>query len=341
MATESGTTQDQSDMQQLGIEQKLNRNFSIYTLLGFALLIGNNWVYALIGNGVSLQNGGPAGGIWMLCVVLCGMLAVTLCIAEQTSMHPSSGGPYVWVGIHLPGRWGKCISYVVGWLTFLGWQAGMAGTCFLTGEQIRGLIALISSSYKPAPMHSTLLCISVATFAIIWNTLLAKYLPYGEGLMIIPYMMVFVAFLSVLIVMGPKSDATEIFLEFKDPSGWGNTAVATMVGMIAPILTMGSGDATTHLAEEVKNASQSNPKATIIGFLTNSLGALSMSIVLFLRQGNDYAALIGTPYGQPWIQTLVDATGSEPIAAAMLGLVCVLLLVTRGLDLYFSCRVPH
>lgn len=185
---------------------------------------------------------------------------------------------------------------------------------------------MISSSYKPAPMHSTLLCISVATFAIIWNTLLAKYLPYGEGLMIIPYMMGFVAFLSVLIVMGPKSDATEIFLEFKDPSGWGNTAVATMVGMIAPILTMGSGDATTHLAEEVKNASQSNPKATIIGFLTNSLGALSMSIVLFLRQGNDYAALIGTPYGQPWIQTLVDATGSEPIAAAMLGLVCVLLL---------------
>lgn len=70
----------------------------------------------LSGNGVSLQNGGPAGGIWMLCVVLCGMLAVTLCIAEQTSMHPSSGGPYVWVGIHLPGRWGKCISYVVGML---------------------------------------------------------------------------------------------------------------------------------------------------------------------------------------------------------------------------------
>lgn len=201
----------------------------------------------------------------------------------------------------------------------------MAGTCFLTGEQFRGLIALTSSSYEPVPMHSTLLSISAATFAVVWNTLFAKYLPYVEGIIIIPYIMGFIAFLSVLIVMGPKSDAVEVFLEFKDPSGWGNTTVAAMVGMLGPILTMGSGDATTHLAEEVKDASQSGPKALIIGFLTNASGAASMTIVLFLRQGNDYATLIGTPYGQPWIQTLVDATGSERIAAAMVGLVCVLL----------------
>ncbi|KAJ6192097.1 amino acid/polyamine transporter I, partial [Bipolaris maydis] len=325
MATESGMTQDQRDMIRMDIKQTLKRNFTFEALVGFGVLLGNTWIYTLIGMALSLLNGGPAGGIWMLCVVICGMLAVTLCIAEQASVYPSSGGPYVWAGIYLSQPWNKRISYIVGWLTSLGWQAGMAGTSFLTGEQIRGLIALTSPSYKPAPMHSTLLSIAVVTFSAIWNTLFAKKLPHIEGFLLFLYIIGFIAFMSVLIVMGPESDPEEVFFEFKNPSGWENKILSVIAGIIGPISAMGSGDAATHLAEEVINSSEAQPKGIIISYLIGSLTALSMAIVMFLRQGNDYTALIDTPYGQPWIQVLVDATGSKKIAAAMVGLVCVLL----------------
>ena len=36
--------------------------------------------------GMSLSNGGPAGGIWMFLVVCCGMFFVTLSMAEMASM---------------------------------------------------------------------------------------------------------------------------------------------------------------------------------------------------------------------------------------------------------------
>ncbi|KAJ5052561.1 amino acid/polyamine transporter I [Bipolaris maydis] len=318
-------TQDQRDMRLMGIKQTLKRNFTFEALVGFGVLLGNTWIYSLIGMALSLLNGGPAGGIWMLCVVLCGMLAVTLCIAEQASVYPSSGGPYVWTRIYLSQPWDKRISYIVGWLTSLGWQAGMAGTSFLTGEQIRGLIALTSPSYKPVPMHSTLLSIAIVTFSATWNTLFAKKLPHIEGFLLFLYIIGFIAFMSVLIVMGPESDPEEVFFEFKNPSGWENKILSVIAGIIGPISTMGSGDAATHLAEEVINASKAQPNAMIISYLISGLTALSMTIVMYLRQGNDYTALIDTPYGQPWIQMVVDATGSKKIAAAMVGLVCVLL----------------
>lgn len=38
------------------------------------------------GIGISLFNGGPAGGIWMLVVVCCGMFCVTLSFGEMVSM---------------------------------------------------------------------------------------------------------------------------------------------------------------------------------------------------------------------------------------------------------------
>jgi amino acid permease len=38
------------------------------------------------GVGISLYNGGPAGGIWLLIVVCFGMFFVTLSLAEMVSM---------------------------------------------------------------------------------------------------------------------------------------------------------------------------------------------------------------------------------------------------------------
>jgi hypothetical protein len=79
------------------------RQFKFLTIFGFGVLLGNTWEFSIMyaiclrlwspqltepssGIGISLYNGGPTGGIWLLVVVCFGMFFVTLSLAEMISM---------------------------------------------------------------------------------------------------------------------------------------------------------------------------------------------------------------------------------------------------------------
>ena len=65
----------------------------------------------------------------------------------------------------------------MGWLCFTGWQGAICAVCFLTGTVIQGLIILNNESYVPRAWHGSLLIIAIASFSVIFNTVLAKRLP--------------------------------------------------------------------------------------------------------------------------------------------------------------------
>jgi amino acid transporter len=71
-------------------------------------------VFCRSGITMSLNNGGPAGGIWMFLVVVFGMTFVMLSFAEMASMAPTCGGQYHWVSELAPRKHQKFLSYVVG-----------------------------------------------------------------------------------------------------------------------------------------------------------------------------------------------------------------------------------
>ncbi|OSS44206.1 hypothetical protein B5807_11310 [Epicoccum nigrum] len=81
-----GTQSDGRDMDRMGKLQELRRQFKFLTIFGFGVLLGNTWEFSIIGIGISLYNGGPTGGIWLLVVVCFGMFFVTLSLAEMISM---------------------------------------------------------------------------------------------------------------------------------------------------------------------------------------------------------------------------------------------------------------
>ncbi|KAF3003753.1 hypothetical protein E8E13_009675 [Curvularia kusanoi] len=107
-----GTQRDERDMDRMGKLQELRRQFKFLTVFGFSILLGNTWPYALIGIGISLYNGGPAGGIWLLVVVCFGMFFVTLSLAEMVSMAPTAGGQYHWISEFSPKKYQKILSYI-------------------------------------------------------------------------------------------------------------------------------------------------------------------------------------------------------------------------------------
>ncbi|RAR06415.1 amino acid transporter [Stemphylium lycopersici] len=323
----NGTHGDENDMDRsLKGLRNCQRQFKFLSIFGFAMILGNSWEYSLIGIGISLFNGGPAGGIWMLVVVCFGMFFVTLSFAEMVSMAPTAGGQYHWVSELAPKKHQRFLSYVVGWLCVIGWQTGMASTAYAVTQQLQGLIALNMPQYVIEGWHGTLFSIAIVMCSILWNTILVKKLPLMEGIALVLHIFGFFAFIVVLWVMGPRSNTKEVWTKFEDPSGWGNTGLATLVGILGPILTLGGADLAVHLAEEVKDAAYVTPRAMVATAIVNYSLAFVMTVTVFSTLGNDLTAILSTPLGQPWIQILLNATESIVATNVMTVAICLLLL---------------
>ncbi|KAI4658087.1 uncharacterized protein J4E79_007068 [Alternaria viburni] len=333
-----GTHSDESDMDRMGKLQELRRQFKFLTIFGFAVLLGSTWEYALIGIGISLYNGGAAGGIWLLVVVCFGMFFVTLSLAEMVSMAPTAGGQYHWISELAPRKYQKILSYITGWLCVIAWQTGMAGTAFAVADQFTALIVLNKPSYVIQGWHSTLLSIAITTFSILCNTVLVRKLPLLEGFGLVLHVFGFFAFVVVLWVMGERSDVTTTWTHFEDPSGWGNTGLATLVGILGPILTLGDPDLAVHLAEEVKDAAWVSPRAMVSTAVVNYSLAFIMTVTVFSTLGNDLDTLLATPLGQPWIQILLNATGSIVATNILVVLICSLLMFSSVNQVTASSR---
>jgi choline transport protein len=208
----------------------------------------------------------------------------------------------------------------------MGWQVGMTGTAFAVAQQFEGLIALNMPSYVIKGWHGTLLSIAVTLCSILWNTILVRRLPLLEGIGLVFHFFGFIAFLVVLWVMGPRGDTKAVWTQFEDPSGWGSSGLATLVGIFAPILTLGGADLAVHLAEEVKDAAYTAPRAMVATAAVNYSLAFIMTVTVFSTLGDDPMALLATPIGQPWIQSVLNATESKAATNVMVSVVCLLLL---------------
>lgn len=200
----------------------------------------------------------------------------------------------------------------------------MAATAYAVASQIQGLIALNVPTYVVTGWHGTLLSIGITIISIVCNTILVRKLPLMEGIALVLHVLGFFAFLVVLWVMGPRSD--RVWTKFEDPSGWGNTGLATLVGMLGPMLTIGSADLAVHLAEEVKDAAWVSPRAMVATSIVNYTLAFVMTVTIFSTLGNDLSTILSTPLGQPWIQILLNATESKAATNIMTVAVILLLL---------------
>lgn len=180
----TGNSADAFDMRRMGRKQELRRNFKSISILGLAAVTMATWLALLVGSLFSLTNGGLAGTIWVyLGSWICTMTLVSS-LAEMASMAPTSGGQYHWVSEFAPASQQAFLSYVVGWLAALGWQAIIAGGSFSTAALLLQLVSFNNPSYDPENWHVTLLMIGVAVFAAVFNTAGARQLPMIEGVIL-------------------------------------------------------------------------------------------------------------------------------------------------------------
>lgn len=164
---------------------------------------------------------------------------------------------------------------------------------------------------------------AVASFSIIFNTLLARKLPLVEGTVLVLHIFGFFAVFVTMWVLGPRSKASDVFTSFQDNAGWGNVGLSCLIGQLAPIFSLLGSDAATHMSEELRDASHTLPRAMIWTAIVNSTLGFLMLITFCITLG-DVESVLGTRTGQPYIQILFDATQSVPGATVLASIMTVM-----------------
>ncbi|KAL2809705.1 amino acid/polyamine transporter I [Aspergillus granulosus] len=332
-----GTVADQYDMSAMGRVQVLRRNFRFVSILGFACTLICTWEVILTLLASALTDGGTAGLIWGFIIVSAGFSLVFASIAEIASMSPTAGGQYHWVSEFSPRRYQKFLSYITGWLTAIGWQCAIVSIAMLAGTIIQGLIVLNHVNYVFEAWHGTLLVIAITAFSILFNTFLAKNLPMVEALILIIHVVGLFAIIIPLWVLAPRNNAKAVFTEFNNGGGWNSAGTATLVGFSTTITSMIGYDCSVHMCEEIKDASQTLPKAMMSAVGVNACLGFIMVITICFTLG-DVESVLATPTGFPFIQIFYNTTQSYAATNAMTAILVITLTASTITEVATASR---
>ncbi|KAH4006794.1 hypothetical protein HBH98_157480 [Parastagonospora nodorum] len=320
----SGWSSDEQLLARFGKEQQFKRNFNLLTVIALCSTVMNAWAGMLSGLQLVLFNGGPTGFLISFPIVFLGVLMQALVVAELASMIPLSGGQYNWVAILAPRSLSNFLSYFVGWIVTIAWQAGAAGVAFLTSNVIIGLASAVHPDYEMKKWHVTLAFFAVIALAVLVTTVLGRLLPTIESVAFVIFVMGFFVLIIVLKYLAPKTDSSQVFQNFFNGGGWDNNVEATFVGAIPIMFGFNGFDAGVHLAEEVKNASRVVPKATIISVGLYFVMGYSMAIMILYCFSLE--EVLTSTYSIPVIGIFRTVTQSSGGTAALTSLIIVMLI---------------
>lgn len=136
-----------------------------------------------------------------------------------------------------PRQYQKFLSYTLGWMSVLGWQALTAGTAFVFGTLVQGalfflflitsnpsdtdlcrwpttqgMIVLNHPDYVSKAWHGCLLTIAGSAATMCCNLFLAHKLPLIEGTLVIIHILGFFAVLVTMWVLSPTGDPKTVFV---------------------------------------------------------------------------------------------------------------------------------
>ena len=198
----------------------------------------------------------------------------------------------------------------------------MAFPAFLAAGQIQGLAVLNYPDYIPQRWHVTLIMIAILLVCGFFNTSLAQKLHIVEGAIMALHIAGFFGILITLWVTSEKANSKEVWTSFYDP-GWGNRGLSSLIGIVASVAPLLGADASAHMAEELQDAAWSLPRTIVWAVVANGAMMFILAITLCYCIG-DLDSVLATPTGFPYIQILLNSTGSAAATAGLTSIVIVL-----------------
>ncbi|KAI9931981.1 hypothetical protein MW887_009482 [Aspergillus wentii] len=290
---------DKAYLERLGKRSVLQRNFGIWSILGFSCTILSTWEGLFATFLIPLQNGGPAGAVYAYIFAWTGTAASFTVLAEMSSI------------------------YITGWLTIIGWQTAFASAAYLAGTEIQGAAILAHENYNAQPWHGTLILWAGLLVALAGNLIGGKFLPRLEVFILGIHVIGFFCILIPMTDLADHKTSQEVFRDFLNDGGFPSQGLSWCIGMTGCVFAFAGGDAAVHMAEEVANASTAIPRAILLSVLINGTLGFTMLIAVLFCMGNVQDA-VDSKTGYPFMEIFYQATHSIPGSVAM---ICVLLVI--------------
>ena len=189
----------------------------------------------------------------------------------------------------------------------------------------RGLIVLTDPTYNPHPWHSVMLFWGVILFGVSVNTVIGRWLPKFEGLILILHIFGFFAIIIPLVILGPHAQPSQVFKTFINGGEWPTNGLSFFVGLLGNVYAFFGADGAIHMSEEIKNAAVVVPKAIVFSIVLNGLLGLGIALALLFCIG-DIEAALHTKTGFPFIEIFYQAVQNLTGAALMTSIIITLSL---------------
>jgi len=255
---------------------------------------------------------------------------VALGMAEITSAHPTSGGPYFWAAMLAPTSGSAAFfSWITGWFNLLGQVAVTTGITFGCAGLISTL-ATVKSGFEPSAAKTVGIYAALLVSHGLINTFGVGILKYLNNSSIILHSVGISCYAIAIVAKAPTHQSAKfVFASFNDGTGdpgWSaraSPAYVACIGILMAQYTITGFDASAHLSEETKNASWSSPLGVLMSVSCSAVfGFFLILCLLFSIQ--DFEGTVSSTVGQPVLQILLDVFGENgAIALFTLVIVCV------------------
>jgi choline transport protein len=244
-----------------------------------------------------------------------------------------------------------------GWITTAAWCFACGGPPSILANIITSLAAFNNEAYHPERWHTSLIMIATMVVPFIFNLWFRKVLDTFEMAGGILHIILFIVFIVVLIVFGPKSNPEFVFNTLiSDASGWNNSGVSWGLGLLTvtfsvtgmkqcpisqcsllrsllrfrqcpphecvpSLLSSLSSSAKQSLGDEVKKVHTRVPHSIVLACTVNSVMLVVFAVVLLFFIG-PLDAISDAPL--PLVYVIYGATGSKSATNVLVSLIAVI-----------------
>ncbi|ODV66580.1 amino acid transporter [Hyphopichia burtonii NRRL Y-1933] len=308
------TPSPKEDLENFSISSQkgeLKRSFSVWSVLGIGFGLTNSWFGILASLITSISSGGAVIVVYGILIIAAVSYCIGITLSEMSSAIPSAGGQYVWTRVLSPKKYSSFLAYLCGSLAWAGAIFTSASMALSVAQAVMGFYNLTH------PDHVTEKWQLFVIFQIV-NILLILFNCYGKALPMIANGVLYFSLFSYVVITitvlvcsrGNYRDAKFVFAEFDNNTGWSNSGIAFIIGLVNPNWSFSCLDSASHLAEEVHSPETVIPIA-ILGTVTiGMVTAFSYSIAMFFSLHN-LQDIINSNTGMPILDIYYQALGNK------------------------------
>jgi choline transport protein len=138
----SSIDEDAMKLAEMGYTQEMQRNFSVWSVLGVGFSLTNSWFGISAALVTGINSGGPILIIYGIILVALVSTCVGITLSELASAMPNAGGQYFWANELAPKRWANIASYLTGWFAWAGSMFTSASVALAMGSAMVGCYQL-------------------------------------------------------------------------------------------------------------------------------------------------------------------------------------------------------